>query len=36
MNLGYIGLGMMGGALARRLMREHKLRVFDLNRVPGP
>lgn len=32
MNLGYIGLGMMGGALARRLMREHKLRVFDLNR----
>ena len=33
MNLGYIGLGMMGGALARRLMREHKLRVFDLNRA---
>lgn len=32
MNLGYIGLGMMGGALARRLMGEHKLRVFDLNR----
>ncbi|PIW25880.1 MAG: NAD(P)-dependent oxidoreductase [Rhodospirillales bacterium CG15_BIG_FIL_POST_REV_8_21_14_020_66_15] len=33
MNLGYIGLGMMGGALARRLMREHRLRVFDLNRA---
>ncbi len=30
MRLGYIGLGNMGGALARRLMREHPLRVFDL------
>jgi 3-hydroxyisobutyrate dehydrogenase len=30
MELGYIGLGNMGGALARRLLREHKLRVFDL------
>ena len=30
MELGYIGLGNMGGALARRLMREHKLRVYDL------
>src|SRR5438132_1127915 len=28
--LGYIGLGNMGGALARRLLREHKMRVFDL------
>jgi 3-hydroxyisobutyrate dehydrogenase len=28
--LGYIGLGNMGGALARRLLRGHKLRVFDL------
>jgi 3-hydroxyisobutyrate dehydrogenase len=27
--LGYIGLGNMGGALARRLLRGHKLRVFD-------
>lgn len=30
MRLGYIGLGNMGGALARRLVREHPLRVFDL------
>ena len=30
MQLGYIGLGNMGGALARRLMREHQLRAFDL------
>ena len=30
MELGYIGLGAMGGALARRLMLAHKLRVFDL------
>lgn len=30
MKLGYVGLGAMGGALARRLMLSHKLRVFDL------
>jgi 3-hydroxyisobutyrate dehydrogenase len=30
MELGYIGLGNMGGALARRLLREHKIRAFDL------
>ena len=30
MNLGYIGLGRMGGALARRLMLSHRLRVYDL------
>ncbi len=30
MELGYIGLGAMGGALARRLMLSHKLRVHDL------
>jgi 3-hydroxyisobutyrate dehydrogenase len=30
MNLGYVGLGRMGGALARRLMRQFKLRVYDL------
>jgi 3-hydroxyisobutyrate dehydrogenase len=30
MELGYIGLGNMGGALARRLLRVHKMRVFDL------
>ena len=30
MELGYIGLGTMGGALARRLLRAHRLRVFDL------
>ena len=29
--IGYIGLGVMGGALARRLLREHKLTVFDLS-----
>ena len=30
MNLGYVGLGNMGGALARRLMLKEKLRVYDL------
>src|SRR5689334_18892905 len=30
MRLGYIGLGNMGGALARRLLRAHPLRVYDL------
>ena len=30
MELGYIGLGNMGGALARRLLRQHKMRVYDL------
>jgi len=29
--IGYIGLGVMGGALARRLTHEHKLTVFDLS-----
>jgi 3-hydroxyisobutyrate dehydrogenase len=29
--IGYIGLGVMGGALARRLSREHNLTVFDLS-----
>jgi len=29
--IGYIGLGIMGGALARRLLREHKLTVYDLS-----
>ena len=29
--IGYIGLGVMGGALSRRLTREHKLTVFDLS-----
>lgn len=31
MNIGYVGLGSMGGALARRLQRTHSLRVFDLD-----
>ena len=31
MELGYVGLGNMGGALNRRLMRERKMRVYDLN-----
>jgi 3-hydroxyisobutyrate dehydrogenase len=30
MELGYIGLGNMGGALARRLMLKHRLRVYDI------
>ena len=30
MDLGYVGLGAMGGALARRLMLSHKLRGLDL------
>lgn len=30
MQLGYVGLGNMGGALARRLLRQHPLRVYDL------
>ena len=30
MELGYVGLGAMGGALARRLMLSHKLRILDL------
>lgn len=30
MDVGFIGLGRMGGALARRLMRAHRVHVFDL------
>src|SRR5260221_9732403 len=30
MNLGYVGLGRMGGALVRRLLPHHKLRAYDL------
>ena len=30
MSIGYVGLGNMGGALARRLALTHPLRVFDL------
>ncbi len=30
MQLGYVGLGNMGAALARRLLRKDKLRVYDL------
>jgi 3-hydroxyisobutyrate dehydrogenase len=29
--IGYIGLGAMGSALARRLLAEHEVRVWDLN-----
>jgi 3-hydroxyisobutyrate dehydrogenase len=29
--IGYVGLGVMGGALARRLLREYELTVFDLS-----
>jgi 3-hydroxyisobutyrate dehydrogenase len=32
MNVGYIGLGAMGGALASHLVRKHALTVLDLNR----
>lgn len=31
MKVGYIGLGVMGGALARRLCKSRDLQVFDLN-----
>ena len=31
LRIGYIGLGVMGGALARRLIRDHALTVFDLS-----
>lgn len=31
MTIGYIGLGCMGGPLARRVQLEHPLKVFDLN-----
>ncbi len=30
MKIGFVGLGRMGGALARRLMREHRLCVYDV------
>ncbi|MBI3516527.1 MAG: NAD(P)-dependent oxidoreductase [Proteobacteria bacterium] len=30
MNLGYVGLGRMGGALVRRLLPHHTLRAYDL------
>lgn len=33
MKIGYIGLGNMGGALARRLLQSRELVVFDLNRA---
>ena len=29
MKIGYVGLGNMGGAIARRILREHTLQVFD-------
>ncbi len=32
-DIGFIGLGNMGAALARRLMREHTLHVWDINPV---
>ncbi|HSV77692.1 MAG TPA: NAD(P)-dependent oxidoreductase [Ramlibacter sp.] len=31
MDVGYIGLGAMGGALARRLLASHRLHVWDIN-----
>lgn len=31
MNIGYVGLGSMGGALARRLQLSYTLQVYDLN-----
>jgi 3-hydroxyisobutyrate dehydrogenase len=33
MRVGYIGLGAMGGALARHLVAKHELTVLDLNRA---
>ena len=32
MNVGYVGLGAMGGALARRLLLARKVHVFDIRR----
>lgn len=32
-DIGFIGLGNMGAALARRLMRDHTLHVWDLNQA---
>lgn len=32
MNVGYVGLGAMGGALARRLVSDYSLFVWDLNK----
>ena len=29
--VGYVGLGVTGGTLGRRLLREHRLAVFDLS-----
>jgi 3-hydroxyisobutyrate dehydrogenase-like beta-hydroxyacid dehydrogenase len=29
--VGHVGLGVVGGGLARRLLREHALTVFDLS-----
>ena len=31
MNIGYVGLGHMGGALATRLQLNYPLKVYDLN-----
>ncbi|HSV79392.1 MAG TPA: NAD(P)-dependent oxidoreductase [Ramlibacter sp.] len=31
MNIGYVGLGNMGGGLARRLQKTHPLRVYDVS-----
>jgi 3-hydroxyisobutyrate dehydrogenase len=30
MDVGYVGLGSMGGAIARRMLMQRKLRLFDL------
>ena len=31
MDVGYIGLGAMGGALARRLLSAYRMHVWDIN-----
>lgn len=33
MTIGYIGLGVMGGAIVRRLLRQHTVHVYDTNPV---
>lgn len=33
MSVGYIGLGVMGGALARRMLKSRPVTVFDLNKT---
>ena len=31
MDIGYVGLGSMGGAIAKRMLSKQKIRVYDLS-----